>query len=205
MSSTSLPSLPPLSPPPSATTTSPHPTTRIPSAQRTAEARDAFTASLTNVGASLSAELTSRARTIHENSRALEAQEKKLKQSTKALAKETDALEKFLRKSDKGGKGALSEFDDLEGLLGGLEGELDFLDGVLEEVEGEIGVQEGDLEGEGGWGGDDSREGHGINGERDRIAQGDEIGGTHVAPNGVEGRFQSLHVSDNVKGKQPAV
>jgi hypothetical protein len=204
MSSTSLPSLPPLSPPPSATTTSPHPP-RIPSAQRTAEARDAFTASLTNVGASLSAELTSRARTIHENNRALEAQEKKLKQSTKALAKETDALEKFLRKSDKGGKGALSEFDDLDGLLGGLEGELDFLDGVLEEVEGEIGVQEGESEGDGGLGEGDLREGHGVNGERDGKAMGDEIGGTHMARNGVEERLESLHVSDIAKGKQPAV
>ena len=135
----------------------------------------------------------------------MEAQEKKLKQSTKALAKETDALEKFLRKSDKGGKGALSEFDDLEGLLGGLEVELDFLDGVLGEVEGEIGGQEEELEREGGLGEGDLREGQGANGERDGKAMGDEISGIHMARDGVEERLESLHVSDNAKGKQPAV
>lgn len=64
--------------------------------------------------------------------------------STKALQKETNQLEKFLKKNNKNGKGLLSEFDDLEDLLGNLESELDVLDQTLGFVEGGIEEQEGD-------------------------------------------------------------
>lgn len=187
MSSTSLPSLPPLSPPPSHSNTTSSSHQPIPSAQRTAEARAAFVASLQAVGQSLSTDLHSRARTIHENAKALSEQEKKLAKSTKQLQKETAQLERFVEKSSKGGKGPMSEFDDLEGLLGGLEGELDVLERTLGFVEGDVDELEGGAAGEG-----------------EAVGAGDA--GAYAARDGMEGvQSEGLDVSDAVKGKQREV
>jgi hypothetical protein len=191
-------SLPPLSPPPPTTSSSSQPRSPIPTTQRTSEARAAFTASLTAVGASLSADLTARARNIHQNAAALDAQDKKLKASTKALARDNEALERFLRKSgaDGKGKGAMSEFDDLEGLLVGLEGELDFLEGMLGDVEGGV-------EGQEGWVRGDEQEEAVVGGRTvDSVA---EDGNVRTDREGVEDLLEDLHVSDTVKGKRPAV
>lgn len=186
-------SLPPISPP---------------ATQRTAEARAAFTASLTAVGASLSADLTARARNIHQNATALEAQEKQLKKGTKELRREREGVERWLGKNGggDGGKGMLSEFDDLEGLVEGLEGELEGLEAWLGVVEGEEGLgsgSEGQEQVEGGKHKSDEGE---VLGGRASVADadaGDE--GVHATREGVEERLEDLHVSDTAKGKQRAV
>ncbi len=76
-------------------------------AQRTAEAKAAFTASLNNVGRNLDADLQSRARDIHTNSKALGKQEKDVEKETKKLSKQSDQMQKVVDKT----KRDLQEFD----------------------------------------------------------------------------------------------
>lgn len=90
-------------------------------AQRTAEAKAAFTASLNSVGSSLDADLQSRARNIHANSKALSKQEQGLNKEIKKLAKENDQLQKVAEKT----KSDLKEFDSLQNFEAGLEADLE--------------------------------------------------------------------------------
>lgn len=76
-------------------------------AQRTAEAKKAFTASLNNVGSSLDTELQSTARNIHSNSKALDRQEKDVEKEIKKLSKQSDAMQKVVDKTNRD----LREFD----------------------------------------------------------------------------------------------
>jgi len=76
-------------------------------AQRTAEAKKAFTASLNSVGSSLDTDLQSRARNIHSNSKALDKQEKDVAKEIKKLSKQSDAMQKVVDKT----KRDLREFD----------------------------------------------------------------------------------------------
>lgn len=76
-------------------------------AQRTAEAKAAFTASLNSVGSSLDADLQSRARNIQSNSKALSKQEKDVENETKKLSKQGDAMQKVVDKTKKD----LNDFD----------------------------------------------------------------------------------------------
>ena len=79
-------------------------------AQRTAEAKAAFTASLNSVGSNLDADLQSRARNIHANSKALSKQEEDVEKETKKLSKQSDQMQKAVDKT----KSDLKEFDSLQ-------------------------------------------------------------------------------------------
>jgi uncharacterized protein (DUF3084 family) len=75
------------------------------SERRTAEARDAVTASLSSVGGAYDADLQRRARDLHSNSKVVEKQEKELMKQTAALAKQTAQLQKLADTSTNGLKG----------------------------------------------------------------------------------------------------
>jgi hypothetical protein len=137
--------------------------------QRTAEAKEAFIASLKSTGATLSKDLQTRAEIIHANAKNLDAQDAKLARDTKRLGKEGDAMEKFLDKVEGGsGKGGF----DLEGWVKDietLERDLDFLDEVMDDVEGR-GVESEDEVGESGGNGSGSGTEH--RGSRDADSKG---------------------------------
>jgi hypothetical protein len=65
----------------------------------------------------------------------LEEQERKLKRQTVELRREREGVEGWLRKNE--GKGGLSQFDDLEGVMEGLLGEVEGLEAMLGLVDGE--------------------------------------------------------------------
>ena len=79
-------------------------------AQRTVEAKAAFTASLNSVGSSLDADLQSRARNIHANSKALSKQDQGVDKEIKMLSKQSDQMQKVIDKT----KSDLKEFDNLQ-------------------------------------------------------------------------------------------
>jgi GCN5-like protein 1 (GCN5L1) len=79
-------------------------------AQRTAEAKAAFTASLNSVGSNYDADLQSRARNIHANSKALSKQEQGVDKEIKKLSKQSDQMQKVVDKA----KSDLKEFDSLQ-------------------------------------------------------------------------------------------
>ena len=111
------------------------------SAQRTKEAKEAFTASLNSVGASIDAELQSRAKNIHTNAKALTKQEEDLQRQTKSLAKENDALQKLLAKTKKDMKG----LDDLDDIMAHLDDDMAMIEETLrlvEEDEAELAAQD---------------------------------------------------------------
>jgi ABC-type transporter Mla subunit MlaD len=85
-------------------------------AQRTAEAKAAFTASLNSVGSNLDADLQSRARNIHANSKALSNQEQSVDKEIKKLAKQSDQMQKVVDKT----KNDLAEFNSLQNFEAGL-------------------------------------------------------------------------------------
>ena len=97
------------------------------SAQRTAEAKEAFTAALNNVGASIDAELQARAKNIHANAKALTMQEEDLRKETKGLAKESDSLQKLLDKTKKEVEG----LGDLDGMMAGFDADLAMIEETL--------------------------------------------------------------------------
>ncbi|OJD19851.1 hypothetical protein AJ78_00211 [Emergomyces pasteurianus Ep9510] len=78
--------------------------------QETAEAKAAFTASLTSVGTNLDTDLRQRAQALHDNDDAIKKQEEKLKKTTQDLSKQSAELEKL---ADMGRKG-LNEVGDLQ-------------------------------------------------------------------------------------------
>lgn len=63
-------------------------------AQRTAEARTAFTASLHSAASNLDADLQSRAKNIHANANALQKQQGDVEREVKGLRRKNDELEK---------------------------------------------------------------------------------------------------------------
>jgi carboxypeptidase C (cathepsin A) len=85
-------------------------------AQRTAEAKAAFTASLNSVGSNLDADLQSRARNIHANSKALSKQEQSVDKEIKKLSKQSDQMQKVVDKT----KSDLAEFNSLQNFEAGL-------------------------------------------------------------------------------------
>lgn len=116
-----------------------HQDTAASSAQRTKEARDAFTASLKSEGAIIDAELQARAKNIHANSKALTKQEDDLRKQTKALSKESDSLQKLVDKTNK----ELQGLGDLDALMADLDADLAMIEETIriaedsdEEVEG---------------------------------------------------------------------
>ena len=79
-------------------------------AQRTAEAKAAFTASLNMVGSNLDADLQSRARNIHANSKELNKQEQGVDKEIKKLSKQSDQMQKAVDQA----RSDLKEFDSLQ-------------------------------------------------------------------------------------------
>jgi len=75
------------------------------SERRTAEARDAVTASLSSVGSAYDADLQRRVTDLHSNSKVIEKQEKELLKQTASLAKHTAQLQKLADTSTNGLKG----------------------------------------------------------------------------------------------------
>jgi chromosome segregation ATPase len=90
-------------------------------AQRTAEAKAAFTASLNAVGSNLDADLQSRARNIHANSKALNKQEQSVDKEIKKLSKQNDQMQKAVDKA----KSDLKEFENVQNFETDLEADLE--------------------------------------------------------------------------------
>ncbi|EEH36281.1 hypothetical protein PAAG_00604 [Paracoccidioides lutzii Pb01] len=88
-------------------TTTTAPTTHT---QETAEAKIAFTASLTSVGTNLDADLRQRAQALHNNDGVIKKQEEKLRKTIQDLEKQSRELEKL---ADQGREG-LKEVGDLQ-------------------------------------------------------------------------------------------
>ena len=100
-------------------------------AQRTAEAKAAFTASLKSVGASLDADLQARAKIIHENARELQKQEERAERDLKQLRNQNDEMQKDVDKT----KSSLAQYDDLEEIEAQLERDLMTIEETLRIVE----------------------------------------------------------------------
>jgi Skp family chaperone for outer membrane proteins len=108
------------------------PTLSDDSQRRTAEARDAVTATLSSVGSSYDAELQRRAADLHANSKAIEKQENELKKQTAALAKQTAQWEKLVDTSTK----KLKEIGDVQNWAEVMERDLLVIEETLRLVEG---------------------------------------------------------------------
>ena len=108
--------------------------TRRPSAsqaQRTAEAKAAFTDSLNSVGSSLDSDLQGRAKNIYENAKVLKKQEVELQKETKKLAKQGDEMQRVVDQAQRDIKG----FDNLDALMADLDRDLAVIEDTLKLVE----------------------------------------------------------------------
>lgn len=99
--------------------------------QRTAEARTAFTASLSSVGHSLDADLQSRAAILHSNSAALTKQEADLAKETAALTKQAAQWQKMADNSQQ----KLKEIGDVQNWAEMIERDLLVIEETLRMVE----------------------------------------------------------------------
>ncbi|KAK2875353.1 hypothetical protein FQN49_001671 [Arthroderma sp. PD_2] len=99
----------------------------------TAEARAAFTASLTSVGTNLDADLRTRASTLHDNATVIEKQQEDLKRTTQEVSKQSKELEKLL---DQGQTG-LKEVGDLQNFAEVMERDMLVLEETLRLAEEE--------------------------------------------------------------------
>lgn len=99
--------------------------------QRIAEARAAFTASLSSVGSSLDADLRSRAANLHSNSTALSKQEADLAKETANLAKQTAQWQKVADTSSE----KLKEIGDVQNWAEMIERDLLVVEETLKMVE----------------------------------------------------------------------
>ena len=99
--------------------------------KRTAEAKNAFLASLNSVGSSADASLQRRAADIAANSAALSRQQAQLEASTAALAKETDEFAKIADDA----RGKLKEIGDVQNWAEVMERELLVLEETMRIVE----------------------------------------------------------------------
>ncbi|MCJ1368040.1 hypothetical protein MMC16_007179 [Acarospora aff. strigata] len=99
--------------------------------QRTAEARTAFTASLSSVGTSLDTDLRSRAAVLHSNAAALSKQEADLAKETAALAKQSSRWQKMADTSQT----KLKEIGDVQNWAEMIERDLLVIEETLRMVE----------------------------------------------------------------------
>lgn len=114
--------------------------------QRTAEARNAFDASLRASATTIDNELQSRAKTIHENAARLDQQDTRVQSGIKGLTAEGEGAEELLAKTSRSlqqiagtegeDRNAADRFDEE---LARIEKDLDFLDDMLDEVESKDG------------------------------------------------------------------
>jgi len=102
------------------------------SERRTAEARDAVTASLSSVGSTYDSDLQRRAADLHTNSKAIEKQEKELIKQTAALGKQTAQWEKLVDTSTK----ELKKIGDVQNWAEVMERELLVIEETLRLAEG---------------------------------------------------------------------
>lgn len=100
---------------------------------QTAEARAAFTASLTSVGTNLDADLRARATTLHDNNAVLQKQEAELQKTTESVAQQSKELEKL---ADQGRQG-LKEVGDLQNFAEMMERDLLVIEETLRLAEEE--------------------------------------------------------------------
>lgn len=111
-------------------------------AQRTAEARLAFTASLNSVGSNLDADLQARARDLHKNSASLSKQEADLQKNTAELVKQSDQAQKLIDQTRDG----LKEIGDVQNWAEMLERDLLVLEETMRLAEEGHGVENGRVE-----------------------------------------------------------
>lgn len=102
-----------------------------PQAQRTAEAKKAFEASLLDAGSALDNDFQSRAKIIHANAKQLDQQDQNVQRDTKNASKEADALDKYLAKQKK----SMPSIESFEADIAKVEADLDMLDDLLAEME----------------------------------------------------------------------
>lgn len=95
--------------------------------QRTAEAKTAFTATLTSVGANLDTDVRGRAQIIHDNASTIASQQTDLQTATKQLAKQNAEIGKLADQ----GRQALKEVGDLGNWAEMLERDMMVLDEAL--------------------------------------------------------------------------
>ncbi len=105
--------------------------------QRTAEARQAFTAHLSSVGSHLDTDLQSRAKDIHANSSAIAKQESDLDKQTLALSKQSTQYQKIADE----GRDKLKEIGDVQNWAEMIERDLLVVEETLRRVEDEAGVE----------------------------------------------------------------
>lgn len=111
--------------------------------QRTAEARTAFTASLSSIGSNLDADLRSRAANLHSNSAALSKQEADLAKETAALSKQTAQWRRMADNS----REKLKEIGDVQNWAEMIERDLLVIEQTLRMVEDGDASQREDADG----------------------------------------------------------
>jgi hypothetical protein len=131
----------------------PHATSTATRDQRTREAREAFTTSLSTIGSTIDSDLQSRAKNIHSNASALKVQEDQLTKSTKELGKDSRKLEGLVQKTKRDlereiEKGKGKDGKGLEERLGTVEEDLMVLEEMMRIVEEGDWDSEGEPEGE---------------------------------------------------------
>ena len=103
--------------------------------QRTAEAREAFTAHLNSVGSHVDADLQSRAKDIHANSAAIAKQEGDVSKQTAALSKQSAQYQKLADDS----RGKLKEIGDVQNWAEMIERDMMVVEETLRLAEEEAG------------------------------------------------------------------
>lgn len=105
--------------------------------QRTAEAREAFTAHLNSVGTHLDADLQSRAKDIHANSAAIAKQEGDVAKQTATLSKQSTQYQKIADE----GRDKLKEIGDVQNWAEMIERDLLVVEETMRRAEEEAGVE----------------------------------------------------------------
>lgn len=123
-----------------------HPTTTTAQDQRTAEAREAFTAHLSSVGTHVDSDLQSRAKDIHANSAAIAKQESDVAKQSVALSKQTAQYQKIVDE----GRDKLKEIGDVQNWAEMIERDLLVVEETLRRAEEEAGGEGTGRGGEGG-------------------------------------------------------
>lgn len=108
-----------------------HPPTTTAQDQRTAEAREAFTAHLNSVGTHLDSDLQSRAKDIHANSAAIAKQENDVAKQSVALSKQTTQYQKIADE----GRDKLKQIGDVQNWAEMIERDLLVVEETLKRME----------------------------------------------------------------------
>ena len=101
-------------------------------AQRTAEAKAAFTAALKSEGSKLDADLQLRAKDIHKGATTLAKQDSDVQKEIQKLSKQNDAMQKVVDKT----RNEMKAYDDLPDIMADLERDLMIVEETLRIAEG---------------------------------------------------------------------